>query len=52
MREVQYSEVSQLCDVPTDLGEVVTREVEPLQRVHPAVGTPNGEVGQLIVIAI
>ena len=52
MREIQHSEVGQLCDVPADLGELVPREVESLQGVHPAVSAADWKVCQLVVIGI
>ena len=52
VREVEDGEVSQLCDVPGDLGELVAGEVQSLQRVHPDVGTADGEVSQLVAVGV
>ena len=46
--EIEDSEVGELGDVPADLAELVVREVKPLKRVHPAIGTADGEVRQLV----
>ena len=48
MGDVQDCQVSQLGDIPADLGKPVVSKMEPLQRVHPAVGTANGQICQLV----
>ena len=40
--DVEDCEMRELGDVPTDLSELIVSQVEPLQRMHPAVGTTNG----------
>ena len=40
--DVEDCEMCEFGDVPADLGELIVSQVEPLQRMHPAVGTTNG----------
>ena len=50
--QIQYRQMGQLGDVTADLSKVVSREVEPLERMHPAVGTANWQIGQLVRTSI
>ena len=40
MREIEDSQVHQLRDIPADLAKPVVSQVQSLQRMHPAIGTP------------
>ena len=52
MGKIQHGEVGQFCHVAADLGEPIVGEMQSFQRMHPAVGTADGQVRELVVVAV